>query len=60
MSVYTFVFLGTAPIGNSFIGFLADSFGTTQAISIAAFFCIITSMVFFMKIFKGRWYSRPS
>jgi MFS family permease len=59
MSVYAFVFLGTAPIGNSLIGLLASSLGTTHAISIAAFFCIITSMVFSMKIFKGRWYSRP-
>jgi MFS family permease len=59
MSVYTFVFLGTAPIGNSLIGVLANSLGTTRAISIASFFCIITSIVYSMKIFKAGWYSRP-
>ncbi len=58
MSVYTFVFLGTAPIGNSLIGILADYFGTTRAISIASFFCIVASITFSMKIFKGRWYSK--
>lgn len=58
MSVYTFVFLGTAPIGNSLIGVLADSLGTTHAISVASFFCMIAAIVFSMKIFKGRWYSK--
>jgi len=51
--------LGTAPIGNSLIGVLANSLGTTRAISIASFFCIITSIVYSMKIFKAGWYSRP-
>ena len=60
MSVYTFVFLGTAPIGNSLIGVLADSLGTTHAISVASFFCIISAMVFSVKIFKSRWYSKRS
>ena len=59
MGVYTFVFLGTAPIGNSLIGLLADSLGTTRAISIASLFCILASIAFSMKIFKGRWYSKP-
>jgi MFS family permease len=59
MSVYTFVFLGTAPIGNSLIGVFADRLGTTRAIEIAAFFCILASAVFSVKIFKVRWYSRP-
>ena len=60
MSVYTFVFLGTAPIGNSLIGVLADSLGTTHAISVASFFCIISAVVFSVKIFKSRWYSKRS
>jgi MFS family permease len=60
MSVYTFVFLGTAPVGNSLIGVLADSMGTTHAISIASLLCIIASVAFSLKIFKGRWYSKLS
>lgn len=59
MSVYTFVFLGTAPVGNSLIGILADHFGTTRAISIASFFCILAAMAFSVKISGGRWYSKP-
>jgi MFS family permease len=60
MSVFTFVFLGTAPIGNSLIGILANFFGTTEAISISSVFCIIASTAFSMKISKGRCYSKSS
>jgi MFS family permease len=60
MSVYTFVFLGTAPVGNSLIGVLADSLGTTHAISIASLLCIIASVAFSLKILKGWWYSKLS
>ncbi len=60
MSVFTFVFLGTAPIGNSLIGILADFLGTTDAIGISSIFCIIASTVFSMKISRGRCYSRSS
>jgi len=49
MSVYTFVFLGTAPIGNSIMGMAADAIGTTKIVSIAAVICFIASIVFFNK-----------
>lgn len=49
MSVYTFVFLGTAPIGNSIMGIAADAIGTTKIVSIAAVICFIASIVFFNK-----------
>ncbi|NCO66991.1 MAG: MFS transporter [Nitrospirae bacterium] len=52
MSVYAIVFLGTAPLGNSLIGILADSVGTTRAVSISATICIIASIVFSVKISK--------
>lgn len=52
MSVYALVFLGTAPIGNSLLGVLADSFGTARAVSISAIFCIIASIIFSVKISK--------
>lgn len=57
MSVYTFVFLGTAPIGNLLMGTLADSIGTPRAVNISAVICIVASVVFSMKISRGKWYS---
>lgn len=49
MSVYTFVLLGTAPIGNSIMGTAADAIGTTKIVGIAAVICFIASIVFFIK-----------
>jgi MFS family permease len=46
MSVYAFVFLGTAPIGNSLLGALADFIGAPRAIGISALICIISSILF--------------
>jgi hypothetical protein len=43
------VFLGTAPLGNSLIGILADHVGTTTAVNISAVICIIASIIFFAK-----------
>ncbi|MEW6214901.1 MAG: MFS transporter [Nitrospirota bacterium] len=54
MSVYALVFLGTAPLGNSLIGTLADSVGTTKAVSISAIICIIASVFFFYQKKGGR------
>ena len=54
MSVYTFVFLGTAPIGNSLIGILADSIGTTNTVGISAIICMIASALFFFKILERQ------
>ena len=53
MSVFTLVFLGTAPIGNSLIGAMADYIGTPYTVSISAVICIIASLLFAMKR-KGR------
>ena len=50
MSVYTFVFLGTAPIGNSLLGTAAKFIGTTKAVSISALICIVISVVYWVKI----------
>lgn len=46
MSLYSFVFLGTVPIGNAVIGGAADLIGTTRAVSIASIICIIASVIF--------------
>lgn len=53
MSLYTLVFLGFAPIGNSIIGFTAHSIGTIMALKIFAIICILGSIIFWRK-FKIR------
>jgi len=53
MSVYAFVFLGTAPIGNSLMGTAADLIGTAHSITISAFVCIAVSVVFCVKICRS-------
>ncbi len=53
MSVFTFVFLGTAPIGNSILGVFADVIGTAVAVTIASVFCIFISASFCMKICRS-------
>ncbi|MBM4136733.1 MAG: MFS transporter [Nitrospira sp.] len=52
MSVYALVFLGTAPIGNSLIGSLADYVSTPKAVSISGIICILASVIFSVKRFK--------
>ena len=52
MSVYALVFLGFAPIGNSLIGLLADTIGTTGAVSVSAVICIIGSVLFMLRKFR--------
>lgn len=49
MSLYTLVFLGFAPVGNSIIGLAAHSFGTITSLKIFAMFCIVGSIIFFKK-----------
>jgi MFS family permease len=46
MSLYTLVFLGFAPIGNSAIGFAAHMFGTLESLHLFAAFCIASSICF--------------
>jgi len=60
MSVYALVFLGAAPIGNSLIGILADSVGTTNAVSISAIVCIISSIIFSLKISNRKYLTKLS
>lgn len=54
MSVYTFVFLGTAPIGNSLIGTAANAVGTALTVGMVAVICLMTSIVFCRKICKSK------
>ena len=48
MSVFTFVFLGTAPIGNALLGILADGIGTTHAVAVASILCICAAVMFLL------------
>jgi MFS family permease len=52
MSVYSFVFLGLVPIGNTIMGLAADMIGTAHAVTIGAIICIVTS-IFFAKRYLG-------
>lgn len=44
MSVYTVVFLGMAPIGQSMIGFVAHAVGTPRAVFLSASACLCMSV----------------
>ena len=46
MSLYTLVFLGFAPLGNSLIGFAAEAAGTIDTLKFFAAVCIIGSIIF--------------
>jgi MFS family permease len=46
MSVYSFVFLGTVPIGNAIMGVVADRIGTTHAVSAGGAICIAAALLF--------------
>lgn len=52
MSLYTLVFLGLAPIGNSVIGFSAYKIGTVLSLKLFALLCIVGCVIFW-KLFKG-------
>ncbi len=54
MSVYSFVFLGTVPIGNSIMGMVADKIGTTHAVTGAGIICIIASGIFAKKYLRRK------
>jgi MFS family permease len=46
MSLYTFVFLGFAPLGNSLIGIVADGLGTVVSLKAFSVLCILGSVIF--------------
>lgn len=46
MSVYSFVFLGLVPVGNSIMGVAADMVGTADAVMLGGLICLLASAVF--------------
>lgn len=55
MSLYTLVFLGFAPVGNSIIGLVAHSLGTVASLKIFAILCIVGSIIF-SRLFRKKMY----
>lgn len=49
MSVYSFVFLGIIPVGNTIMGITADFIGTRQTVLIGGVLCLVFSVFFAMK-----------
>ncbi len=49
MSVYSFVFLGTVPVGNAIMGIVADLVGTTNAVLASGIICVAASLLFARK-----------
>ncbi|MGD0281331.1 MAG: MFS transporter [Dissulfurispiraceae bacterium] len=52
MSLYALFFLGFAPLGNSIIGFAAETAGTIVTLKCFAMICIIGSIIFFWQFRK--------
>jgi MFS family permease len=58
MSVYSFVFLGTVPIGNAIMGSVADRIGTTNAVTVGGIICM-AGAVFFVRKYGKREGAMP-
>lgn len=54
MSLYTLVFLGLAPVGNSIIGVSAHHIGAVQSLGLFALVCLLGSVVL-MRLFKTQY-----
>jgi len=52
ISVYSLVFLGFTPIGNSIIGIAADSIGTTNAVAASSVICLFGAVLFAFRYLK--------
>jgi MFS family permease len=50
MGLYTMMFLGMAPFGSLWAGFLAQHFGAPTAIMFGGFACIVSAAVFFVRL----------
>ncbi|HSW63840.1 MAG TPA: MFS transporter [Dissulfurispiraceae bacterium] len=59
MSLYTLVFLGLAPIGNSMIGILAHAFGTLFSLKLTGIICIAASALLVYTFRRSHQEVRP-
>jgi hypothetical protein len=46
MSLFTLVFLGFAPLGNTIIGLAADRFGTIASLKVFSLICVMGTLIF--------------
>jgi uncharacterized membrane protein YwaF len=49
MSAFALVFLGFAPMGNLIIGYMAERFGTSLAVTIGGILCLITIILLYWR-----------
>jgi len=54
MSVYSLVFLGTVPIGNAIMGFIAHNIGTPRAVTISGATCLFAAAFFARSYLRRR------
>lgn len=59
MSYYTMAFLGTAPLGSLFAGFLADHIGPMNTITLGGAACVLAAAVFAVRLPSLRAHVRP-
>jgi MFS family permease len=53
MSVYSLVFLGMSPIGSALIGGIADSIGTTRALTLSGSLCLLAGLIFVRRQYRA-------
>ncbi|MFN3480942.1 MAG: MFS transporter [Thermodesulfovibrionales bacterium] len=54
MSVYTLLFLGLSPLGNSLIGLIADLFGANRAIAMGSIICLTITILLVARLRELR------
>jgi len=59
MSYYTMAFLGTAPLGSLFGGFLADHIGPMNTVRIGGAACVVAAAIFALRLPLLRGHVRP-
>ena len=59
MSYYAMAFLGTAPLGSLFAGFLADHIGPMNTITLGGVACLVAAAIFATRLPILRAHVRP-
>jgi MFS family permease len=54
MAVYTMMFMGMAPLGSLFAGFMADRIGAPLTLSIGGVICMAAAVVFLLRLPQFR------
>lgn len=59
MSIFTMAFTGTMPLGNLFVGSLAEKFGVTITLAGSGIFCGVVTAIFFRQLPRLRKAAAP-